>query len=309
MKHRGHNKADPLVVVRIEGPRRMGQRIDRALHRFDPEAVLWIDIDRDRSLVERYFTEPQAAARARDRLLTFIAARAPGLSRRATISSLHPRQWTEAWKKYFHARRITPRLVVRPPWEKIRKRPNDCVITIDPGMSFGTGLHPTTRSCLLLLERWIKTIDTVSSHSFLDIGCGSGILAIAAAQKGFRRVEAFDYDPQSITDAQENARRNRVHDRIDFRLCDITRQALRRKCDVVVANLLAPLLIEQAERIGRSVARQPHAALIVSGILVRQYPRVKKCFSALGFTETASRISGQWHSGWFTPLTKRHAAS
>ena len=126
--------------------------------------------------------------------------------------------WATSWKRFFFPHRVGQRLVVVPSWRRRAREPQDLVIRLDPGMAFGTGLHPTTRMCLAALEELVREGD----HVF-DFGCGSAILSIAAALLGAKKIEAVDVDSIAVEVAQENARRNKVARKIHVRKATVDR--------------------------------------------------------------------------------------
>lgn len=197
--------------------------------------------------------------------------------------------WAESWKRFFHVMRISKRFVVRPSWETYEAEPADCVITLDPGMSFGTGQHATTQACLQLLDELAgENLD----RSVLDMGCGSGILAIGAKKLGFTDVKGFDYDPDAVAVALENADFNGV--RIPFYEGDLSK--CEEQADVVLANILGPVLIEFAPNIAKAV--KPGGDLVISGILATIYEDVREAFVKQGFSEVKNVLIGEWRSGW-----------
>jgi ribosomal protein L11 methyltransferase len=180
-----------------------------------------------------------------------------------------PDDWAERWKRFHGAVLVGGRIWVRPPWEDAALRPGAIDLVIDPGQAFGTGAHPTTRMSLELM------LDVEPSGSFADLGCGSGVLAIAAAKLGFGPVIALDSDRGAIDATRENARENGVVlDRVE-------RANLREQpppaADVAVANLMRPLLLRLAELI-----EQPPRALILSGLLDSEADEVAAAFAPLG---------------------------
>lgn len=200
--------------------------------------------------------------------------------------------WAEGWKRFFHVEHISPRVVVRPSWEAYEAQPGDCVIQLDPGLSFGTGKHATTQACLRFLDQLaIEDAD----RTVLDMGCGSGILSIAATLLGFRSVQGFDNDPDCIRVSQENAELNKVT--LPFYLDDLAHA--HGPSEVVVANILAPVLIEFAPSVAASVAQDTRARLVLSGILDEQYAAVKRAYEAQGFCEVESLLVETWRSGLF----------
>ena len=172
------------------------------------------------------------------------------------------------------------------------------MVTIEPGMSFGTGLHGTTQACLRFLERLADEAPAgAPPRSLADLGCGSGILSIAARKLGYAPVRGVDYDAAAVRVSAENAALNGVPD-VSFALCDVTADPIPG-AEVVVANILAPILLAAAPRIARAVAPGPGAALVLSGILGEQYPRVRAAYEAFGFREVRSLALGEWTSGLF----------
>ncbi len=213
-----------------------------------------------------------------------------------------PDDWGERWKRFHRPVLIEapaglPNLHVRPPWEAANKGAEVREIVIDPGQAFGTGAHATTRLCLELLL--LRTAHNQLRGPLLDIGAGSGILAIAAAHLGYAPVLALDNDPESVAAATANAAANGVS--IEVSRFDLRRERMPlldgARPPVVLANLLRPLLLDLA----RSLERPP-ADLIVGGLLREQVDEVvgiyKKC---LHMREQARRSGGEWAAAWLTP--------
>jgi ribosomal protein L11 methyltransferase len=210
------------------------------------------------------------------------------------IDRLANRNWKESWKRHFQPIEIGRRLLLRPRWSRRKARSGQAVVVLDPGLSFGTGQHPTTSFCLQELAR---ASAPRSGQSFLDIGTGSGILAIAAAKLRYDPIRAFDSDSESIRVATANARRNRVQNKVAFHQADLTRLPLRSRTryDLVCANLLADLICSEKLRIINRV--KPGAVLVIAGILLREFDEVEKHFTALGARPLRHRILGDWKSG------------
>ena len=207
--------------------------------------------------------------------------------------------WKLSYRKHFKTEVISPRLVVRPPWEEYAPSPGQKVLTLDPGIAFGTGQHPTTRACLEYIDRLAVERP---GRTFLDVGCGSGILAIAAALEGFRGVRGFDIDPDAVRNANENAAANGLDIRFSRGdLSNLSATAPMKNidggpvADVVAANVLGPILVRFAREIASTVA--PGGMLIVSGILDELYPEVRDAYAALGFAEESNRLIGEWRTG------------
>jgi ribosomal protein L11 methyltransferase len=202
--------------------------------------------------------------------------------------------WAESWKRHFKAFEIGSTLLIKPSWIKRQPRKGQAVVVLDPGLSFGTGQHPTTSFCLSQLAK-----RRGSGQSFLDIGTGSGILAIAAAKLGYAPIEAFDFDPESVRVATENAKKNRVSDKLRLYRADLTKLPKRsaKRYDVICANLISTLLVAERDRI---LARlKPDGILIIAGILEKEFSDVQKTFERAGLKLFASKAEKEWRSGAF----------
>jgi len=249
------------------------------------------DADSKRSVLNVYVEDAALVDAARAAIQR--AAQTLGLALETATQDVPAENWRESWKRFFHTTRVSERIVIRPVWEMYDAQPGDVVIDMEPGMSFGTGNHGTTQACLQFLDELAR--EDVN-RSVLDMGCGSGILAIAAMKLGFTPVDGFDNDPDAVKIAEENARLNGVGEQICFFHFDLSTNIIQS--DVVVANILAPVLVENAANIARSVHNVPYAALVISGILDEQYPAVLAAFEAHGFRERESRLIDIWRSGW-----------
>lgn len=204
--------------------------------------------------------------------------------------------WAESWKRHFKPISIGRALLVKPGWVKRKPARGQAVMVLDPGLSFGTGQHPTTRFCL---EQVVATSRRGRRLSFLDMGTGSGILPIAAAKLGFSPIEAFDFDPDCVRIAGANAKRNRVGHRMRIFRGDLTRLPLksRRRYDLVCANLICDLLLAERERILNRLA--PGGVLVLAGILRTQFAEVCAAYEKAGLRLIAGRRENEWESGAF----------
>jgi len=213
---------------------------------------------------------------------------------RISVSRVRRENWAESWKRHFSPIEISSRLLILPSWSRRRSRRGQARVILDPGLSFGTGHHATTSFCLRMLA---GLRGSGTSNSFLDIGTGSGILAIAALKLGYAPVEAFDFDRDAVRVAKENARVNGV--RLVIRQCDLTRLSLRptRRFGVICANLIYDLLIQERQRILSRLA--PGGTLVVAGILREQFGMVRRSYEQAGMRLMAERVQGEWHSGSF----------
>jgi len=212
-----------------------------------------------------------------------------------------PREnWAESWKRHFKPLEVSSKLLVIPSWSERKPRPGQAVVILDPGLSFGTGHHPTTGFCLEQIAALYKPHQI---QSFLDVGCGSGILSIAAKKLGYSPVVAFDFDGDAVRVARENATVNSV--RFSISQKDLARLPLRstRLFSVVAANLIYDLLIQERSRIMNRVA--PDGVLVLAGILRTQFATVRRAFEGAGMVLAAQRAAGEWRSGTFRFRSRR----
>lgn len=194
--------------------------------------------------------------------------------------------WSNAWKKYYHPVQVGEHLVVCPSWEAYDRQPDDVVLTLNPGMAFGTGTHDTTRLCMELLEKYITPQDTV-----LDVGCGSGILAITAALLGANKIIGCDIDEVAVKVAGENAALNGVQDHIAFHQGDLTSQ-VEGSFQIICANIVADVIIRLSEDAGRYLAKD--GIFITSGIIDTREQDVLNALEQNGFQVIERRTSGGW---------------
>lgn len=212
--------------------------------------------------------------------------------------------WQESWKQFFHVHRIGRRIVVRPSWQRYVAAPGDVVVDVDPGMAFGTGLHPTTQMCLIELEE-----RTAPGISVLDLGTGSGILAIAAAKLGADRVLALDVDPMAVGVARKNVDLNRIghsvqvlegslplgrgsaEDSLAWHIEDDSQDG-RVHFDLVVANIIASVIADLSGEIEQVL--RPSGLLIASGILAEKVKEVEERLAASGLELASRREVGDW---------------
>ena len=203
------------------------------------------------------------------RLLSLIAPIPPMESR-----TVEPRDWEEGWKAFYTLLRVGPRLVVCPSWTEYAASPDEVVVRLDPGMAFGTGHHPTTRLCLAELERRMRP-----GAKVLDLGTGSGILAIAAAGLGASAVLGLDRDTTACTVARRNIRANGLARRVRVLRGSIPRPGVSG-FDLVLANISAKVLTELAAPLAQTLA--PDGRLIASGVLEEQSASVAEAFRGAG---------------------------
>lgn len=195
-----------------------------------------------------------------------------------------PDDWSERWKQFHVPLVLGNRLAVRPPWEA--PIGTDVEIVIDPAQAFGTGAHATTRLCLELLLDLADGVARDARGPALDLGCGSGVLAIAAAKLGFEPVAAVDFDPLSVDATHANALVNDVT--LSTARCDLRHDAIPT-APIVLANLLRPLLLDYAGRL-----TEPPGLLIASGLLTHEADEITAAFTRHGLHERDRRERGEW---------------
>ena len=277
------------------------------------------DIEEPDTQMQVYLSDPAQADEAARRLKDALAL--VGSNAQVGASEVPDEDWKLSYRRHFKIEPIGRRLVTVPTWElegfKESSEFSDRIpLVLDPGMAFGTGKHETTRACL----EYIDELAGNGAQSFLDMGCGSGILSIAAAKLGFSPVAGFDIDEDAVNASRENAALNGVS--VDYRLFALGKGAVTldesieaakgvypdlalqgrdvgsvaapfAPADFVVANILGPLLIAFADEI----AGYAKKTLIVSGILNELYPEVRGAFAALGFSEVSRKTIGEWTTG------------
>ncbi|MFQ6096498.1 MAG: 50S ribosomal protein L11 methyltransferase [Armatimonadota bacterium] len=209
-----------------------------------------------------------------------------GRSVELAVSEVEEENWAEAWKRHFKPLRIGRRLVVRPTWEHYEPRPEDVVIALDPGMAFGTGMHETTRLCAQALEELLKGGEFV-----IDIGCGSGILAIAAALLGAEDVLAIDNDPTAVAVCARNVAQNGLQGRVAVRE-QTGLDGVVVPANVIVANISAEAVAGMAPN--AAALLMPAGCYITSGFTARGLPLARKAIENAGLTVAEERTCGEW---------------
>ena len=195
--------------------------------------------------------------------------------------------WRFSYRRHFKTELVSPHILVQPEWERL------AVIKFDPGLAFGTGRHETTKACLQYIDELAPTTNHEPRPSFLDMGCGSGILSIAASKLGYAPVRGFDVDPDAVAASRENAAKNGVEAEFFRHALGGRGQGPLESADLVVANILGPLLIRFADEIVPCVKRH----LVVSGILNELYPEVLSAYEARSFREVSRKTIGEWTTG------------
>ena len=264
------------------------------------------DIEEDFSRMRIYFEDPARTEDAKTCLKS--AMDVVGVDAPIEIGDIPDEDWKLAYRRHFKIEEIGKRLLIVPEWELDVVRASfghsehsniRTIVHLDPGMAFGTGKHETTHACLEYIDELSAGIGDQGSgiRSFLDMGCGSGILSIAAAKLGFAPVKGFDVDQEAVDASIGNAAKNGV-------TVEYVKFALGRKnshpsslvphpFDLVAANILGPLLIRFADEIVPYVGKH----LIISGILTELYPEVLSAYEARGLKEVSRKTLGEWTTG------------
>lgn len=209
--------------------------------------------------------------------------------------NVHDEDWSEVWKRFYKPFRAGKRLVVKPTWESYEAQPDDLVMEIDPGMAFGSGTHETTGMCMELLEEALRPGDRV-----MDVGTGSGILAIGAAMLGAQEVLAVDIDPDAVKVAWENIAQNHLTGRIRAVQGNLL-EGIDGVCEVCVANIIADIICLFAAPLNEHIV--PGGLFICSGIIKEREQDVMNALHAADYTVLEVRRKGEW----VAMLCRRHS--
>ena len=285
-----------LYCFRIEDSDGDGGLLDELLSAVEFDHSSWYDRETGRVWHTVYSSTPERRAECRTRFESALpmwrelGAKVGGVE----DFELRREEWAEAWKKFFRPIEISPRLLVRPEWLTDRPKPGQKLLVVDPGMSFGTGQHPTTFHCLRIIDRLSQDGGV---KSLLDAGCGSGILAIAGSLLGYAPVDAFDFDPDAVAAARENLAKNRINSVVPEVADAADYPGRAGGYDLVCANILGHLLRAFRGRIASWV--KPGGYLCLSGILNREFDAVSADYTGLGFEELERFTLKEWTSGLF----------
>lgn len=250
--------------------------------------------------VKAYFAADADLSAKVEELSAFLNANGPQydgfIFQPPRIAYLREEDWANNWKAHFTPSRIGARLVVKPSWEDFDDSKGDIILQLDPGMAFGTGTHPTTRLCLEFLEQIFfhegpfGSFDYHAPKDILDVGTGTGILAIGAAKMGAEKIVAIDIDPQAVAIAKENLALNGVAG--GLLVSDTPLAAIAGTYDIVVSNILAEELARLATELVDRL--KPGGFLLLSGILTEKEGLVVEAFSSFGLTLVATGRNGEW---------------
>ncbi|MDI3114459.1 50S ribosomal protein L11 methyltransferase [Clostridioides difficile] len=203
-----------------------------------------------------------------------------------SLDQVNEADWANAWKAYYKPTKVGQRVVVKPTWEDYAMQEGDLIIELDPGMAFGTGTHETTSMCIRELEKYVNKDSKV-----FDIGCGSGILAIAAAKLGAKEVVAVDLDEVAVKVAKENVLENKVEKSVSVMHGNLT-DVIKDKADVIVANIIADIIKILAKDVQNFMKKD--AIFISSGIILDKVEEVKESLIENGFEIVEVQKLGEW---------------
>lgn len=256
-----------------------GDLIDEELLRRDKSVVsvmVYVSADRDADADLREIKERLAAAEIPAEVCTY---------------TVNEDDWADCWKKYYHPIKTGDRVVIVPVWEEYTPGEGEIVVLMDPGMAFGTGTHETTRLCAALLEKYVASGDRM-----LDVGCGSGILAITAAKLGAAQCYACDIDPAAVRIAGENSELNGVSGKVMCAESDLLRDVPSgERYDVITANIVADIIIRMSGDVEGFLSDD--GVLLVSGIILERCAEVRAALSRCGFAEDSFLEENGWYAG------------
>ena len=242
--------------------------------------------DRTISIIHIYISNEENPFEAAEYLKERYAA--VGIKSEIETDNVNDAAWADNWKKFFKVTEIGEKLVIRPSWEEYDNKSNRVVLSIDPGAAFGTGTHATTRMCLSLVEKYVQ-----ENCDVLDIGSGSGILSIAAALLGAKKVDGVDIDPVAVKVSNENAVINNVQNIVNFKKGDLLEE-ISGKYDVICANIVADVIISLLETVEQFM--KPETVFLCSGIIDIREDDVKNAFNKFSFKIIEEMESENWRA-------------
>ncbi len=260
-----------------------GDLIDKAI----------LEADRTKAAVSVFIPEIKSPAESEKFISNQLSA--DGIDFTIEHTGVSDSDWADSWKKYYKPIKTGEKLVIVPVWEKYNPEPGEVIVLMDPGMAFGTGTHETTRLCASMIEKYIENGDSV-----LDVGCGSGILAISASKLGAGDCFACDIDPVAVRIARENTVLNKTPN-VTCEVSDLLKQVPVTKdgYDLIIANIVADVIIRMAPDVGKYLSADGH--LIVSGIISERAREVTDVLTENGFVVD----SEQYENGWYCASVKK----
>lgn len=290
---RVHADAADVVADAFTEAGAAGVVVEPALRISDDADFAYQELRDEPWTVRASFPAPLELANRRALLRRLDALGLPGGLPPLRYATVHPEDWAETWKQFYTVQHIGRRLVIRPSWEPYEPEPGEVVVELDPGAAFGTGQHETTRLCLAALERHVAEGATV-----LDVGAGSGILAVAAAKLGAAEVLAVDIDAGAVPVMVENAQRNHVSDRITASAGSVgddwpwPERPPEVIADLVLANISSTVLVALMGDLARALRQG--GILVASGYIAGNADEVRQAASAAGLSEIEMLDDGDW---------------
>ena len=274
---------DPNDILLAQLEERTWDYIDDSLLENMEEAVLVkAYLNDDASFVDKY-------ASIRERT-NWLKGQSLGLdlgSLELSVTQVREEDWANNWKQYYKPIKVSDRLVIKPSWEPLPDlREGEVVLEMDPGMAFGTGTHETTTLCIEAIDQYLR-----EGSEVVDIGCGTGVLAIASVLLGAKKATAIDLDKNAVDIAKENAQRNHVEDRVEVIHGNLL-DRVRGKFDLAVANIIADVIIHLSDSIDRFL--KPDGLFIASGIIRERVSDVVEALKAAGLEVVNIKTKGEW---------------
>ena len=297
-------KVDPQAVEAVTdilyGLGAQGVAIDEPVdvERLREDELYWdyideklLENDTEETKIMAYFSEeetnlPEKIAVIREKIRNLTEFGLSIGSGTVELSNVNQEDWESAWKQYFKPVHVTDRIVVKPEWEEYSPQEGEIVIEIDPGMAFGTGTHETTSMCINQIEKNLKAGDRV-----IDIGCGSGILSMAAVLLGAEKATGVDLDPVAVRVALENVELNNLQDKIEILHGNLT-DVIREKADIVVANIMADIILILLEDVREFI--KDDGLFISSGIIQEKRAAVEARLLEKNFSIVEVETKGEW---------------
>lgn len=269
--------------IYVEDYSHLEEEVEQVAHIDLIDAAL-LKKDRSKAVVHVYISPEDNPSEA----VAFLTERyaAAGIENSIGTARCVQEDWINNWKKYFHPIKVGKKLLIRPDWEEAENPENRVVLSLEPGIAFGTGTHETTRLCMEFLEEYVRPGCRV-----LDVGCGSGILSVAALLLGAESAVGVDIDPLAVRTAVQNAGRNGVEDRFTG-ICGSLTEQVTGTFQVVAANIVADVVVQLTEDIGRFLA--PDGVYLVSGIISEREPDVLRALADNGFTVLGRHEEKGW---------------
>lgn len=202
------------------------------------------------------------------------------------LTSVREEDWSNTWKKYYKPMKVSDRIVIKPSWETYNKKKGQVILTLDPGMAFGTGTHETTMLCMQAIDQYIRP-----DHSLIDIGCGTGVLSIGALLLGAKAATAIDLDGNAVEIARKNAQINKVLDRMTLVHGNLLDE-IKGSYDIVVANIIADVIIELSQYVTNYI--KAGGLFISSGIIHERLDEVIEQIESVGLIIEKVAKMGEW---------------